>query len=571
MRETGKELLNRDQLEKWHLNFQEVEAFCRRQTAAPANLDEALARWLERQRSASHMLPDELKQRLCNLPVALGSQCSWEARYRQLRAFVERNGHTCLPDDREHEVLKDWLMRQILNKSLLSKSQFQQLDDLGVDWEVPLSRDHRWLLMYDRLKDFRQLFGHCRVSQKWDNDRQLALWVTAQRRMRLQGKLREDRQRMLQEIGFVWAIQAVYKAQWEQYFQELVLFHQQHGHCRVPGQYQKLVSWIERQRLSRGKNLLSAEREKRLDDINFIWNFQGVKQKNWDDKYRQLCDYRQKHGHCFIPVNCRENKALGTWVASQRRLEAKGKLAAAKKKRLDELGFIWSRDMQHQLKSAYDTQWEASFEKLKVYQQMHGTCQVSPRKDAVLQRWTRWQRLLFCEGKLSAARIDRLNQLRFPWNVQESYWMRMYDALVDFKKHFGHTRVPSQWTPNPQLAAWTYRVRRDRQELSKQKVELLEEIGFDWSLNRKTVVPWSDMYGRLLTFQQEHGHTRVPLKWRKDQKLGKWVSRMRQERARLDADRVALLEAIGFYWGGQMLTETFARSHKQQLHELQLA
>jgi hypothetical protein len=424
--------------------------------------------------------------------------------------------------------------------------------------------------MYDKLKDFQRLFGHCRVPQKWENDRQLALWVTVQRRTRLEGKMREDRQRMLQEIGFIWAVRTEYDAQWEQYFQELVSFHQKHGHCRVPGQYQKLVSWIERQRLSRARNLLSADREKRLDEINFIWSYYGIKQKNWEEKYWQLCAYRQQHGHCFVPVNYRENKVLGTWVASQRRLEAKGKLAAAKKKSLDKLGFVWSRDTQDQLKSAYDSQWEASFEKLKAYKQVHGTCQVSPRIDAALQRWTRWQRLLFYQGKLSAAHIDRLNKIRFPWNVQESYWMRMYDALVGFKRQFGHTRVPSQWPSNPQLAAWVYRTRRDKQELTKQKVELLDEIGFDWVLIRKTVVPWRDMYARLLKFQQEHGHTRVPLRWREDQKLGKWVSRMRHERERLDSERVALLEAVGFYWGYRSLQQKSAKSHEEQLYDLHL-
>ena len=566
MEEIEKRLLSREQQEKWYANYQKVEAFCSRLTAAPAELEEELARWVERQRHGSHMLPDELKQLLSNLPVALGGLNSWEARYRQLAAFVERNGHASLPPDPAHEVLRDWLNRQVFNRRLLSESQFQQLGSLEVDWDIPLSRDHRWQLMYWKLKDFHRLFGHCRVPQKWENDRQLANWVTVQRNRYAKGKLLEERKNSLEELGFVWNIRSCYASQWEQFYQQLVSFHQKHGHCRVPGKHQKLVSWIERQRTAKTKNRLSADREDRLNKIGFIWSFDNIKKQTWEERYRQLCAYRQKHGHCFVPVSCRENKVLGTWVASQRWIEAKGKLAAAKKKRLDALGFIWSRDTQDQMKTIFDSQWEASFAKLKEYKLVHGTCQVSLKIDPVLQRWTRWQRLLFYQGRLSAERIDRLNEIRFPWSVQESYWMRMYDALVGFRRQFGHTRVPSQWDPDPKLAAWVYRTRRDKQELTKQKVELLDEIGFDWNLSRKTLVPWSDMYGRLLKFQQQHGHTRVPLRWQEDLKLGKWVSRMRHERERLDSERVSLLETIGFYWGSGQ--EKPAESRKEQIHGL---
>lgn len=170
-----------------------------------------------------------------------------------------------------------------------------------------------------------------------------------------------------------------------------------------------------------------------------------------------------------------------------------------------------------------------------------------------MQRWTRWQRKLFYEGKLSAERLAKLNEIRFPWSVQEGYWMKMYQALVDFKRQFGHTRVAHEWARNRQLAAWVYRMKLNRAKLTPQKVELLNMIGFDWHLTRKTMVAWELMYERLRQFKQKYGHTRVPVKWSQDPKLGKWVSRMRQEKDKLDPERMAALNNIAFDWGYQLV------------------
>src|SRR5690606_22583760 len=142
--------------------------------------------------------------------------------------------------------------------------------------------------------------------------------------------------------------------------------------------------------------------------------------------------------------------------------------------------------------------------------------------------------------------MDRLNEIRFPWSIQEGYWMKMYDALLEFKKQFGHTKVPFQWSENHKLADRVYRTKVNKKKLGIQKIELLNRIGFDWILSRREVIPWNAMYSRLLNFRRKQGHTRVPVKWEKDPKLGKWASRMRNEKEKLDGRRIALLEAVGF-------------------------
>jgi hypothetical protein len=556
MEDLGKKLFTKEALDHWYRNYQKFEA-CRPctsekgATSAVEEVDEELVRWMDIQRRIQHMLPADLKSKLEALNFDFeDSGDTWEPMYRQLAEYVKTTGHPHLPaDDPRYEPLRDWLIRQIQGRRFLSEDQFQKLDLLGVDWEMATSREYRWELMFMKMKEFHQTHGHCRVPQKWPRDKSLANWVSVQRRLQGAGKLREDRKRRLDELGFVWNIKTVFDSQWEYFYKELEAFVTAHGHCQVPGSYPKLVSWIERQRLLKKNKLMLPEREKRLNDLQFVWSFSGIKKSNWNEKFKQLRAYKQKHGHSFVPVNCKENKSLGHWVASQRMLEAKGKLEASKKKKLSDIGFVWTSDTEYQLKMIQDAQWNAQYENLKAYQQEHGTCQVSLKIDPVLQRWTRWQRVLFYQNRLPEDRKQKLDEIRFPFSIQEGYWMKMYEALSSFWKAFGHTRVPFGWPPKPQLAAWVYRTKLNRANLPKEKVALLDQIGFDWTLQRKNIVPWRDMFARLTAFKQQYGHTRVPVKWTEDPKLGKWVSRMRQEKNKLLPERFRLLEAIDFDWG----------------------
>ena len=543
------EFFNKEFQGKWNAHYKKLKKVLS-SGKTEAALDGELGSWLAHQKNIGHLLPQELKDKLTDIGLDLGDQVdAWEELYQELNRFVLAHGHSHVPVDPDYDLLRDWLTRQIINRSLLTEEQFQKLDSLNVDWEMTVSRDHRWEVMYQRLRDFYYTHGHSRVPQQWHQDKQLALWVQVQRRMFSQGKLRADRERKLREVNFVWSVQTIFDAQWQEHFNKLEAFYKKNGHTRVPGKQAKLVGWMERQRLAKSRGQLPKDRKKMLEGINFIWDFKDIKQKAWEDKFKQLKAFRKENGHAFVPVNYKENKSLGTWVASQRWLEAKGKLNPAKKKKLDQLGFVWSKDTEKELKAINDEKWEESFNKLKAYKEKYGTCQVSLRVDRVLQRWTCWQRKAFYEGKLPEDRLNRLNELRFPWSIQEGYWMKMYDALLAFKEKYGHTRVPFQWKQNHKLADWVYRTKFNKESLEVQKIELLDEIGFDWSLVRRNVIPWKEMYARLITFKQKHGHTKVPVKWGEDPKLGKWVSRMRNERETMEPERVALLEAIEFDWG----------------------
>ena len=61
-----------------------------------------------------------------------------------------------------------------------------------------------WLVMYDRLKKFKETTGHCNVKKRYTCDRKLGHWVHYQRTLWKKSSLLENRINMLESIGFVW-------------------------------------------------------------------------------------------------------------------------------------------------------------------------------------------------------------------------------------------------------------------------------------------------------------------------------------------------------------------------------
>lgn len=69
---------------------------------------------------------------------------------------------------------------------------------------------------------------------------------------------------------------------------------------------------------------------------------------------------------------------------------------------------------------------------------------------------------------------------------------------------------------------------------------------------------WESMFKRLLAFKRETGHCLVPNRYKKDHRLGSWVSTQRRQykafaagkinTTTLSMDRIRKLESIGFAW-----------------------
>jgi Helicase associated domain len=90
---------------------------------------------------------------------------------------------------------------------------------------------------------------------------------------------------------------------------------------------------------------------------------------------------------------------------------------------------------------------------------------------------------------MSDDRISALEKLGFVWNSHDAVWEERLKELSQYRNIFGDTNVPSNYQPNPKLAIWVKRQRRQHKFLMESKpstmtpnrVDKLEEIGFTWS------------------------------------------------------------------------------------------
>mmetsp|Transcript_12176 Transcript_12176/g.18688 ORF Transcript_12176/g.18688 Transcript_12176/m.18688 type:complete len:212 (+) Transcript_12176:16-651(+) len=155
--------------------------------------------------------------------------------------------------------------------------------------------------------------------------------------------------------------------QWHNRFKELVQFRLDHGHCLVPHDYppnNSLARWAKRQRylyslMKKGKeSSITMERIQMLNNIGFVWDSHDAA---WHEKFEQAQLFKEKYGHCFIPINYQANPQLATWAKCQRRqrkLFIEGKPANISPERitaLDKIGFEWTSRLS-QARELYRTE-----------------------------------------------------------------------------------------------------------------------------------------------------------------------------------------------------------------------
>ncbi|KAL7449292.1 hypothetical protein ACHAWC_001363, partial [Mediolabrus comicus] len=124
--------------------------------------------------------------------------------------------------------------------------------------------------------------------------------------------------------------------------------------------------------------------------------------------------------------------------------------------------------------------------------------------------------------------------------------MDRYDELAAYKKKHGDTLVQQRSGP---LGHWVNKQKQLRREgkLHKERIRLLNEIGFDWGTEIGPNTPWMDRYDELEEYKEKHGHTIVK---QRSGPLGRWVDNQRQLRreGKLSDEKIQLLNEIGFVW-----------------------
>ena len=216
------------------------------------------------------------------------SDRSWDESFEVLRSYKQANGDCHVPlRYKNDQSLGQWVQRQRCSTTLTC-DQRNRLNALGFDWEMLAQRNARvWNEKFTALKDFRRIYGHCRVPvttvdpelQPWAE--KLGSWVKTQRSKKQRRILDTAMEARLDSIGFEWKLQDKNRGicekeeqKWLERFAELEKFRSQHGHTMVPNFYEKdkgFGHWVHWQRYSFSKGILRQDRKDKLDEVGFVW------------------------------------------------------------------------------------------------------------------------------------------------------------------------------------------------------------------------------------------------------------------------------------------------------------
>ena len=255
--------------------------------------------------------------------------------------------------------------------------------------------------------------------------------------------------------------------------------------------------------------------------------------ENWMEMYGQLKNHIEETGSANASKRHAATKSLGGWIGTQRRQKANGNISRERIQLLEDIGFVWDVN---------EYEWQINYKQLKQYIETNGDCKV-PQKYPLLGNWVSQQRITKSTGKLSKERIEMLDRIGFIWDLFEDEWQQNYQNLKQYTDANGFTSVACD---HPALGSWiaNQRTLRKKEELSSERIQLLDEIGFVWDQRDHE---WKEKYALVKQYFNENGHAKIPAK---HPTLGKWISTQRYEKnkGKLPIERIQLLDAIGIIW-----------------------
>ena len=152
--------------------------------------------------------------------------------------------------------------------------------------------------------------------------------------------------------------------------------------------------------------------------------------KDFNARLEECKAFREKSGHCKIPIKYKEDKSLGIWVQETRRnfkLMNNGEkprkaLTDEQIEKLDDIGFHWGFTPDPFKSAETDRSWDANFAKLQEYQETNGNFDIPMESPTLkLATWARVQRnqynLKQTKRKcfITSDRIKKLNGVGFDW------------------------------------------------------------------------------------------------------------------------------------------------------------
>ncbi|GMH35055.1 hypothetical protein BSKO_02923 [Bryopsis sp. KO-2023] len=173
-----------------------------------------------------------------------------------------------------------------------------------------------------------------------------------------------------------------------------------------------------------------------------------------------------------------------------------------------------------------------------------------------IRRWILTQQALWKEDRLSQEQLRHLAFLGLTWilskdvtHMSEVFWQARFCDVVKVTHDLSDMESVPMFPSR--LKDWLMHQRGLRRLgwLSKNRIEMLNELGFKWTFRERSKEDkvWDARLAEVLEFKQEHNHCQVSEKWA----LGRWLSEQQKlmQNGHLSALRSTQLEALGIQSG----------------------
>lgn len=191
--------------------------------------------------------------------------------------------------------------------------------------------------------------------------------------------------------------------------------------------------------------------------------------------------------------------------------------------------------------------WLKNYGLLVQYKMLYGSVDVPARtkfEGVALGTWVVRQRAV--EDTLSQTQIDKLNEIDFDWNPNETNWNEMYSVLKAHYLKNGNSNVPVIFPDNPHLGKWCFKQRQNYRNdiLKPDKVELLEKLEFIWFPQD---VNFEVNLKELNDFYTKNGHFKVPSN-KIYQSLNNWFNAQKRhfKKGNLSIEKINRFVEIGY-------------------------
>ncbi|MBR4745078.1 MAG: Helicase associated domain protein [Oscillospiraceae bacterium] len=485
----------------------------------------------------------------------------WYENYNSAIEYYNKYGDLLVPlryITTNNKKLGVWIsfQRNSYKSGKLTAEKIELLEKYGMVWD---GTSAIWEEMYKVAKLYYEENNNLSISNTRFVYQNVSLgsWIITQRKNYVDNKLTDKQISILNEIGMEWVYSYNPDYIWEKNNNKVLEFFSKYKHLYIPINYTtddgiQLGVWLYDRKLEYEKNELSEYRKRKLDKLD----------KTWLESINTKSSFPEQAVLYYI------SQAF----------------PSATKLRTNEISEIDIYIPELKVGIEYDgpfhnSRIENDVKKSEICKK-HGIDLIRIRhKDLPIIRDKSYTIVLKDDSfaALDKAIIELINYLMSgdTWvsvDVKRDYfiiadkyikmidldWYSMYEKLKEYHKEYGNINVPIYYKTSDglHLGHWLSSIRNSYKKpnlgnnrLNSYNIELLEELGIDWS---PLETQWKNMYLLAKRYYEDNGHLIIPNKYvtAENINLGRWIGtqRLNYKESKLTKEKALLLEKIGMIW-----------------------